>query len=146
MRSYLEIVNKVLADGERRPTRNGKTRSLFGTSITHDLQEGFPLLTTKEMRLQSVVSELIWILSGSRDERYLARLNGTDTTIWTANADSYQGEFPGDVGHIYGPKLRHFFGVDQLSRLVETLDTEPTSRRMLVTMFDPSEVRQCLPV
>ena len=145
MYSYLRMIDQVLMYGEDRETRNGPTRSTFGYFFEHDLKHGFPLLTTKEMKIKSIVSEVAWILSGSRDERYLAKLNSTKKTVWTANADSYQGEFPGDVGFIYGPLLRNFHGVDQLQRIVSLLHHNPTDRRMLVTMWDPSEKRQCLP-
>lgn len=145
MHNYLALVNKVLQLGDERETRNGKVQGTFGEFLRWDLSEGFPILTTKEMKLHSVASELIWILRGSRSERELAELNETETTIWTRNADTYFGEFPGDVGNIYGPLLRNFHGVDQLRKIVDTLQINPTDRRMLVTMWDPSEHRQCLP-
>lgn len=145
MRNYLVLLEKVLSEGEWRKTRNSNVKGIFGAHLKWDLLSGFPILTTKKIKIHSVASELAWILEGSRDDNRLCELNNSKTSIWTANADSYHGDFPGDVGFIYGPLLRNFHGIDQLERIVNILEKNPTDRRMLVTMWDPSEDRQCLP-
>lgn len=146
MKNYLNLITKILEEGEWRETRNSRTKSIFGVMMEWDLQLGFPILTTKQMKLKSIASELAWILEGSRDDNRLKELNGTTRTIWTDNADTYKGDFPGDVGQIYGPLLRGFHGVDQLYNIVDKLKNNPTDRRMLVSMWDPSAAKkQCLP-
>jgi thymidylate synthase len=120
-----------------------------------NLQEGFPATTTKKLAWRAVVSELLWFLEGSSDERRLAEiLHGTrDTaknTIWTANAEaSYwqdKARFPGDLGRVYGVQWRDFGGVDQVTKLIDDLKTNPDSRRHIISAWNPPELdRMALP-
>jgi thymidylate synthase len=114
---YLELLQYILDKGEQRTDRTGTgTRSIFGANILVDLKQGFPMLTTKKLPFKSIVSELLWFIEGSGDERRLAELlHGTrsadKTTIWTANArqtsgSAFQPEYPGDLGRIYGVQWR----------------------------------------
>lgn len=114
---YLLLLKNILANGEDRHDRTGVgTRALFGETMSIDLSAGFPLLTTKKMGLKTILSELLWFIEGSGDERRLAEiLHGTrdpsKQTIWTANAKGttgamYQPKFPGDLGRVYGVQWR----------------------------------------
>jgi thymidylate synthase len=123
---YLDLLRFILDKGEDRADRTGTgTRSLFGVTLNIDLREGFPLLTTKKVPFKSVLSELLWFIEGSGDERRLAEiLHGTrdftKTTIWTANAkqttgSSFSPTFNGDLGRIYGVQWRSWLS----TRLIE---------------------------
>ena len=116
---YLDLVSSAIHDGEPRNDRTGVgTRALFGRSLTIDLRQGFPAITTKSLAWKAVVSELLWFIEGSGDERRLAEiLHGTrdlsKKTIWSPNAESttgskYQPKFYGDLGRIYGVQWRSF--------------------------------------
>jgi thymidylate synthase len=117
-----------------------------------DLKKGFPAVTTKKLAWKAMVSELLWFLEGSNDERRLAEILYEDDrknledkkTIWTqnANADYWKekSKFPGDVGKIYGVQWRDFNGVDQLKNLTEGLKKNPNSRRHILTAWNPSEL------
>lgn len=148
MRQYRKLLGDVLAYGDERTDRTGTgTTSLFGYQVRFDLQEGFPLITTKKMAWNAIVSELLWFLEGSTDERRLAEItHGTrdpsKTTIWTANAQADywkpKAKYDGDLGDLGYAKIRNFNGVDQLLWLVNEIKTNPDSRRLLVSHFDPS--------
>lgn len=153
---YLTLLRKILREGELRSDRTGTgTISLFGERLQFDvLEEGFPLLTTKYVPFRSVLSELLWFIEGSGDERRLAEiLHGTrdpsKKTIWSPNAEGTSGSnfkpsFPGDLGQIYGRQWRNWRGVskdvDQLSNVIEKLKTNPTDRRMIVSAWNASEL------
>jgi thymidylate synthase len=116
-----------------------------------NLQEGFPATTTKKLAWRAVVSELLWFLEGSSDERRLAEiLHGTrdsvKKTIWTANAEADywnpKAKFSGDLGRVYGVQWRDFGGVDQITKLINDLKTNPDSRRHIITAWNPPELDQ----
>lgn len=155
MEAYLDLLHEIMDDGEVRKGRNGNTKSLFALQFRHDMRDGFPAITTKELKFKSVVSELLWFISGSRDERELRKLNGTEKSIWTANAEDpkwkEKAEFEGDVGRIYGVQWRHWITgpytyVDQLQTTIDGIRTNPFDRRHVVTAWNPSELhKMCLP-
>jgi thymidylate synthase len=116
-----------------------------------NLQDGFPATTTKKLAWRAVVSELLWFLEGSSDERRLAEiLHGTrdpsKKTIWTANAEAdywkSKAKFPGDLGRVYGVQWRDFSGIDQITKLISDLKTNPDSRRHILTAWNPPELDQ----
>jgi thymidylate synthase len=124
---------------------------VFGYQMRFNLQEGFPATTTKKLAWRAVVSELLWFLEGSSDERRLAEIlhNSRDSakkTIWTANAEAdywkSKAKFPGDLGRVYGVQWRDFNGVDQITKLVNDLKTNPDSRRHIITAWNPPELDQ----
>jgi thymidylate synthase len=130
--------------GEERHDRTGVgTRSVFGAQARYDLRDRFPLLTTKKMHWKSVVYELLWFLRGDTNVKWL-REHGV--TIWDEWADA-----DGNLGPVYGHQWRHWPAreqgeIDQIARLIESLKTNPQSRRHLVTAWNPAEVdRMALP-
>lgn len=144
MRQYLDLVRHVLDHGFDRTDRTGTgTRAVFGYQMRVDLGAGFPCLTTKKLHLRSIVHELLWFLSGDTNVGYL-RDNGV--TIWDEWADAR-----GDLGPVYGRQWRAWAtadggAVDQLERLVETIRTQPDSRRMVVSAWNVGDLdRMALP-
>lgn len=129
---YLSLGKKILDDGTKKQNRTGiPTTSIFGTELRFDLRDGtIPLLTTKKMHWPSIVHELLWYFSGSTNVKYLQD-NGV--RIWNewANAE-------GDLGPLYGKMLRDWDGIDQLQDLINTMKTDPDSRRMVVSYWNPS--------
>jgi thymidylate synthase len=114
-----------------------------------NLQEGFPATTTKKLAWRAVVSELLWFLEGSGDERRLAEiLHGTrdlsKTTIWTANAKADywlpRAHFEGDLGRVYGVQWRDFLGVDQVQQLIDGIKNDPSGRRHILSAWNPAEL------
>lgn len=155
MRTYLDILDKVMKEGVDREGRNGATRALFGLQMRFDLSKGFPAMTTKKLAFKAVKSELLWFLEGSSDDNRLKELNGSERTIWTDNAEAPywtpKAKFPGDLGRVYGVQWRDWQGpdgkkVDQIKELVEMLKNDPYSRRLIVTAWNPGELdRMALP-
>lgn len=155
MKEYLELLKDVLANGEIRQDRTGVgTKSLFGKQLRFDLNKGFPAITTKRLAWNACVSELLWFLEGSGDERRLAEiLHGTrdssKTTIWTANANAdywkAKAKFDGDLGKIYGVMWRSWpcidGSVDQVSELIKNLKNDPHGRRHILTAWNPGELK-----
>jgi thymidylate synthase len=149
---YLALLKKVMDEGVDRNDRTGTgTRALFGQSMRFDMADGFPALTTKKLGFRAVKSELLWFLEGSNDNKRLKELNGTDETIWTANENaSYwkpKATFDGDMGRIYGVQWRTWMRpdgttVDQIANLIEMIQKDPTSRRLIVTAWNPGELDQ----
>lgn len=157
--SYLSLIKNILENGIDRSDRtNTGTRGLFGCNLRFDLAAGFPLLTTKRMELKSVLSELLWFIEGSGDERRLAEIRyqkprdelTNKKTIWSGNADApywiNHAKYPGDLGRPYGVQLRDWtnqYGekLDQLAVLVDGLKSDPYSRRHCVTWWNPGELR-----
>ena len=155
---YLDLLYTVMGSGEiRDQERTGVgTKSRFMAWNTYDLREGFPLLTTKRVPFKSVLSELLWFIEGSDDERRLAEIHyGKSreelvgkTTIWTANADA-QGKDLGyentdtvkKLGPVYGVQWRNWNGVDQLSELIENIKKNPQSRRHLLSAWNVSDIK-----
>ncbi|QSR83952.1 thymidylate synthase [Methylacidimicrobium sp. B4] len=140
MRNYLELLKTVLRDGAYRPDRTGTgTYSLFGAQLRFDLTTHFPLLTTKRIHWKSVVHELLWFLRG---ETNVASLRANGVTIWDEWADA-----KGDLGRIYGAQWRDWRGadgsaIDQIHELLEQIRGNPSSRRLLVTAWNPAELTQ----
>lgn len=140
MRQYLDLMQRILDEGVARDDRTGTgTLAVFGHQMRFDLQEGFPLLTTKKLHIRSIVHELLWFLSGDTNIRYL-KDNGV--SIWDEWADE-----SGDLGPVYGFQWRSWPGpdgqsVDQIDRLIEQIRTNPTSRRLMVVAYNPAYVEQ----
>ena len=134
MRSYLELLEKVVEEGEVRGDRTGVgTRGLFGERLEVDLAAGFPLLTTKRMAWRAIVAELLWFLRGETNVR---SLQAEGVRIWDEWADA-----DGELGPVYGRQWRAWGGrVDQIARVSEQLREEPDSRRILVSAWNVEEV------
>jgi thymidylate synthase len=137
MRQYLDLMRKVLDDGLRKDDRTGTgTLSIFGHQMRFDLEDGFPLVTTKRLHLKSIVHELLWFLKGDTNIAYLKE-NGV--RIWDEWADEN-----GDLGPVYGQQWRSWPGpdgpIDQIANLVEQIRTTPHSRRLIVTAWNPAEI------
>jgi thymidylate synthase len=138
MRQYLELLRDVRANGARKADRTGVgTLSVFGRQTRYDLQQGFPLLTTKKMHRKSIIHELLWFLSGDTNIRYL-KDNGV--RIWDEWADEN-----GDLGPVYGHQWRSWptpggGAIDQIAQVVASLKTNPDSRRHIVSAWNPAEV------
>jgi thymidylate synthase len=167
---YLKLMYDVFKNGELKEGRNGKTRSVFGRQIRHDMKLGFPLLTTKKMYWKGIVTELLWFLRGDTNIKYLVD-NGCH--IW--NGDAYQNylkggdikwlksfgipypkdefinkiktddEFAkkwGELGPVYGKQWKDWNGIDQIANLISELKTNPDSRRLMVSAWNVSELDQ----
>ncbi len=138
MRPYLDLLQHVLAHGTRKADRTGTgTLSVFGHQMRFDLGQGFPLLTTKKVHLKSIVHELLWFLKGQTNIAYL-KANGV--SIWDEWADAN-----GDLGPIYGYQWRSWPSrdgrhIDQIAEVVETLKTNPDSRRIIVSAWNVGEL------
>jgi thymidylate synthase len=139
MRPYLDLLRQVLAQGERRTDRTGTgTLSLFGAQTRYDLREGFPLVTTKKLLWPAVVRELLWFLRGSTN---IHDDLSQHTPIWDAWADP-----SGELGPIYGHQWRHWGapgnegGVDQISEAIATIKRDPTSRRIIVSAWNVTDL------
>ena len=144
MRQYHELMERVLRHGVRKHDRTGTgTLSVFGHQMRFDLDEGFPLLTTKKLHLKSIVHELLWFLRGDTNVRYLQQ-NGV--RIWDEWADSN-----GDLGPVYGAQWRSWpardgSAIDQIANLIGQIGKNPDSRRLIVTAWNPADVdRMALP-
>jgi thymidylate synthase len=144
MRQYLDLMRLVRDTGAVRPDRTGiGTRSVFGHQMRFDLQQGFPLVTTKKLHLKSIIHELLWFLDGDTN---IAYLNQHGVRIWDEWADG-----DGDLGPIYGHQWRSWpmadgRHVDQVARLIEEIRTNPASRRLIVSAWNVAELdRMALP-
>ena len=152
MKNYLGALKHCYENGDFVKSRAGNVRKSFGYQMRFDLQEGFPAVTTKKLAWKAMVSELLWFLEGSNDERRLAEILYEDkrdnlegkNTIWTQNANAeywkQKSKFSGDVGRIYGVQWRDFNGVDQLKNLIEGLKKDPDNRRHILTAWNPAEL------
>ena len=138
MRQYLDLMRKVLDTGIEKTDRTGTgTLSVFGHQMRFDLGDGFPLLTTKKLHLKSIIYELIWFLSGDTNISYLKK-NGV--RIWDEWADA-----EGNLGPVYGAQWRSWpkkdgSTIDQITNLIADLKSNPDSRRLIVTAWNPSDV------
>ena len=133
MKQYHDLLNHVLEHGAQKGDRTGTgTKSVFGYQMRFDLSEGFPMVTTKKLHLKSIIYELLWFLKGDTNIDYLKE-NGV--RIWNEWADEN-----GDLGPVYGHQWRNWNSeeIDQIKEIVETLKTNPNSRRMLVSAWNPS--------
>ncbi len=142
MRQYLDLLQRVLEDGTAREDRTGTgTLSVFGDQLRVDLRQGFPLLTTKRIHWKSVVHELLWFIAGDTNVRYLQE-NGV--SIWDEWPDDN-----GELGPVYGRQWRRWQApgrpgepceIDQLAQVVEQIHENPSSRRLIVTAWNPADV------
>ncbi|MVA27637.1 thymidylate synthase [Agrobacterium vitis] len=138
MKQYLDLLQHVMENGSDRGDRTGTgTRSVFGYQMRFDLAEGFPVLTTKKLHLRSIIHELLWFLKGDTNIAYLKE-NGV--SIWDEWADEN-----GDLGPVYGAQWRSWpkpdgGHIDQIANLVESIKTNPNSRRHIVSAWNPAEV------
>jgi thymidylate synthase len=181
MKEYSQALQHILDNGRDKADRTDVgTRSVFGMQMRFDLQKGFPAVTTKKLAWKAVVSELLWFLEGSGDERRLAEILWSDReartddgvlkpTIWTANAQAdywkLKAEYQGDLGRVYGVQWRHWqdykelqsygashYGgervaadrteIDQVATLIEGIKHDPSSRRHILTAWNPAELDQ----
>ena len=140
MKQYLSLLQRILDEGTVKTDRTGTgTKSIFGHQMRFDLNEGFPLLTTKKLHLKSIIHELLWFLRGDTNIAYL-KANGV--SIWDEWADEN-----GDLGPVYGQQWRSWPDyrggtIDQISNVVEMIRHNPDSRRMIVTAWNPAEIEQ----
>jgi thymidylate synthase len=138
MQQYLDLMRRVRSDGVRKTDRTGTgTLSVFGHQMRFDLAQGFPLVTTKKVHVKSIVHELIWFLQGDTNVAYLKQ-NGV--SIWNEWADAN-----GDLGPVYGKQWRSWAtpgggAIDQIRDVVKTLKTNPDSRRIIVTAWNPADI------
>jgi thymidylate synthase len=138
MQQYLDLLRDVLANGTRKEDRTGTgTLSVFGRQLRFDLERGFPITTTKQLFIKGVIHELLWFLQGDTNITYL---NAHGIHIWDNWADE-----AGDLGPIYGAQWRGWEGpggkkVDQITRVVELLKTNPDSRRLLVSAWNVAQL------
>lgn len=133
MQQYHDLVKHVLENGTFKGDRTGTgTKSVFGYQMRFDLSEGFPMVTTKKLHLKSIIYELLWFLKGDTNIGYLQE-NGVK--IWNDWADEN-----GDLGPVYGHQWRNWNSeqIDQISELIHTIKTNPNSRRMLISAWNPS--------
>ena len=154
--AYLNLLQQVLSEGTEKGDRTGTgTLSHFGAQLRFDLASGFPLLTTKKVHFKSIVYELLWFLSGSTHVDYLQK-NGV--RIWnewaTAEQTARFNRPEGDLGPVYGHQWRNYGaskgddgsynsdGVDQITQVIEQIKTNPNSRRLIVSGWNPSEAEQ----
>lgn len=140
MKQYLDLLQRIIDEGAEKGDRTGTgTRSVFGHQMRFDLNEGFPLLTTKKLHLKSIIHELLWFLRGDTNIKYLQE-NGV--RIWNEWADKN-----GELGPVYGHQWRSWPDykggtIDQIKMVVNQIRHTPDSRRMLVTAWNPAEVDQ----
>ena len=139
MKQYLDLLDRILKEGVRKEDRTGTgTISVFGHQMRFNMEEGFPLLTTKKLHLKSIIHELLWFLNGDTNVKYLQD-NGV--RIWNEWADEN-----GDLGHIYGYQWRSWPDyegghIDQISEVVNTLKTNPDSRRIIVNAWNVGDIK-----
>lgn len=163
MKAYLDLCRHVLEHGTHKSDRTGTgTMSVFGYQMRFDLDEGFPLLTTKKVHLKSIIHELLWFIHGDTNIKYLV---DHDVKIWNEwpyeafkKSVDYRGETMddyvqkikldpvfaqrhGDLGPVYGAQWRNFNGVDQLQYILDTLKNNPDSRRMILSAWNPAEIK-----
>lgn len=138
MHQYHQALQTILDDGVDTSDRTGTgTRSYFGLQMRYNLQDGFPMVTTKKLHIKSIIHELLWFLSGDTNIRYLKE-NGV--SIWDSWADEN-----GDLGPVYGAQWRAWplpegGSVDQIQKLMDMINNAPDSRRMIVSAWNPAEV------
>ncbi|GAB4283927.1 MAG: thymidylate synthase [Marinilabiliales bacterium] len=138
MKAYLDLIDHVLKNGIRKEDRTGTgTISVFGYQMRFNMENGFPLLTTKKLHIRSILYELLWFLSGDTNIKYL---NDNNVTIWDEWADEN-----GDLGHIYGYQWRSWPAangkfIDQISQVIDSLKNNPDSRRHIVSAWNVGEL------
>jgi thymidylate synthase len=138
MKSYLDLLNKIITEGHPKGDRTGTgTLSIFGHQLRFNLQDGFPLVTTKKIHLKSVIHELLWFLNGDTNIAYLQE---NQVSIWNEWADGN-----GDLGPVYGKQWRSWptptgQTVDQLKLVIRQLQTTPNSRRLIVSAWNVADL------
>lgn len=138
MKQYLHLLDRVLNEGVDRSDRTGTgSRSVFGHQMRFNLEEGFPLLTTKKLHLRSIIHELLWFLKGDTNTAYLKENN---VSIWDEWADD-----DGNLGHIYGYQWRSWPGpdgrqVDQITSIIDQIQNDPHSRRHIVSAWNVADL------
>jgi thymidylate synthase len=144
MKQYLDLMRQVRDHGHRKDDRTGTgTLSIFGHQMRFDLADGFPLVTTKKLHLRSIIYELLWFIRGDTNVRYL---RDNKVTIWDDWADAN-----GDLGPVYGAQWRSWpardgSAIDQLADVISRIRSNPDSRRLIVTAWNPADVdRMALP-
>lgn len=161
MKAYLDLLQFILENGDKKEDRtNTGTISSFGHQLAFDLEDGFPAVTTKSLAWKGVVSELLWFLEGSDDERRLAEIRfGKDrselidlskySTIWTDNADNqgkqlgYENtEYKKNLGPVYGVQWRNWGGIDQIANLLENLHKNPDGRRHILSAWNVGDIEK----
>lgn len=152
---YLQLLKKVIEEGEERKTRNSTTRSIFGETLEFDITNEFPLLTTKRVFWRGVVEELLWFLRGDTNSKLLEEKG---VNIWKGNSSrefldslNLHNYEEGDCGPVYGYQWRNFGGsyiqkeingIDQLNNIIDELKNNPTSRRMFMSAWNPMMEKQ----
>ena len=140
MRTYLNLMQGILDNGARKMDRTGTgTLSLFGAQLRFDLQQGFPLLTTKKVHLKSIIHELLWFLKGDTN---IAYLKDHDVKIWDEWADEN-----GELGPVYGYQWRSWPAadgrhIDQISKVLEEIQRNPDSRRLIVSAWNVADIER----
>ena len=140
MQQYLDLITRVIEEGALKEDRTGTgTKSVFGHQMRFDLSKGFPCITTKKLHLKSIIHELLWFLQGDTNIKYLKE-NGV--RIWDEWADKN-----GDLVHVYGYQWRSWPApdgkhIDQITQVVETLKSNPNSRRIIVSAWNVGEIEQ----
>ncbi|MFA7417609.1 MAG: thymidylate synthase [Acholeplasma sp.] len=166
MKQYLDLASHIMKNGVIKSDRTGTgTKSVFGYQMRFDLKDGFPLLTTKKTFLKGIIHELLWFIKGDTNIKYLV---DNKVGIWTdwpyknyANSKAFQGETLkefsekiresqefalkwGDLGPVYGSQWRNFNGVDQIKYIIDTIKSNPDSRRMVLSAWNPAEIGQMM--
>lgn len=140
MKQYLDLLQRIRTEGVKKEDRTGTgTISVFGHQMRFNLEDGFPLVTTKKLHLKSIIHELLWFLQGDTNVKYLQE-NGV--RIWNEWADEN-----GDLGHIYGYQWRSWPDyeggfIDQISEAVETIRKNPDSRRIIVNAWNVADLKK----
>lgn len=163
MKAYLDLCKHVMDCGTFKMDRTKTgTKSVFGYQMRFDLSEGFPLLTTKKVHLKSIIHELLWFVSGDTNIKYLVENNVKIWNEWPyeafkksadyqdetideyvekiKNDDDFAAKY-GDLGPVYGAQWRNFNGVDQLQYILDQINNNPNSRRMILSAWNPSEIK-----
>jgi thymidylate synthase len=156
---YLDLIKKIINEGETRQTRNSVTKSIFGEKIEFDISKSIPFITTKKLAYKTVIKELLWFLSGSTDNQILLDQN---VGIWKGNASREYMDSIGfterevnDLGPVYGHQWRYFNaeyinhktdyhgqGVDQIKNVIDLLKNDPMSRRIILSAWNPCQLDQ----
>lgn len=140
MKQYLDLLNRILTEGHKKTDRTGTgTLSVFGNQMRFNLEDGFPLLTTKKLHLKSIIYELLWFLRGDTNVRWLQEHG---VRIWNEWADEN-----GELGPVYGHQWRSWPDynggiIDQIQNVIDLIKNHPDSRRMMVSAWNPAEVEQ----
>jgi thymidylate synthase len=158
-KKYLDLIKKVLEEGEIRNTRNSVTKSVFSEKLDFDISESIPFITTKKLAWKTVIKELLWFLSGSTDNK---KLLDQDVKIWLGNSTREYMDSVGfterevnDLGPVYGHQWRHFNaeykdqktdytnkGIDQIQQVIHLLKNDPMSRRIILSAWNPCQLNQ----